>query len=131
MCGALVVFYALAWRAWEPYSCIYQSHQRTEDLRRELRERRIQETELRYRLASLPTPAGMERVAVAQGVGPPDTVALRPVWRAEEQPPDQRSLSQRTKEWAQRWWERRLRGVRGFPGSEDKAEPAKRSLTLP
>jgi len=131
LCGAAVAFYAIAWRAWQPYASIYQSHQRAEDLKRELRERRMQEIELRYRLATLPSPAGMERVAVARGLGPPDAVALRPVWRAQERPASKRSLPERTKEWAQRSLGRPLRGLRRLSGREEKAEPAKRSLTLP
>ena len=130
MCGALIVLFAIAWRAWQPYLCIFQSQQRIAELQRELRAQQVQEKELRYRLATAATPAGVERVAVATGLGPPETVALRPRWEPEPNPPSRRGPYASTLRWAEHWWQQRLGEVHRPPGMDDNAEPATRSLTL-
>jgi len=131
LCGVLVVFFAGAWRAWEPYCSIYRSGKRIDNLRRQLRDRRVQEAELRYRLATVSTVAGVERAAMRRGLGPAGAVALRPVWQPEEEGAEERGLYGQTYDWARGWWQRRLSSVCPSSPPEDRTEPTSRSLSLP
>jgi len=125
---ALVVFFAVAWRVWQPYLCIYHSQQRIERLQQQLRQGRVEETELAYRLATAATREGAERVAARHGLGAPGTVVLSPQWREDDVAESERSLYQSTAGWAEQWLSRRVQ--RRLDTERRPLEPANRSLGL-